>query len=58
MTTYRILDERGDVVATKEFDDANAAATWFGGAADDGRRMEVHDGDRWRLFEDGPRNPE
>lgn len=56
MATYRVLNPKGDVVATKDIDSADDAHAWFvDNKADNselGWRMEVeHDGD-WHFFDD------
>lgn len=55
MSTYRVLNPKGDVVATKDIASADDAHAWFVDAKADntelGWRLEVNiDGD-WRFFE-------
>jgi hypothetical protein len=56
MVGFRILDPRGEIVATKDFADAEAAHTWFIEAipanSELGWRMEVNDDGAWALFDD------
>ncbi|MBI2702951.1 hypothetical protein A9W98_16045 [Mycobacterium gordonae] len=56
MAEYRVIDPRGEVVATKEIESADDAHAWFVDSRADnselGWRMEVNaDGD-WAFFDD------
>jgi hypothetical protein len=56
MANYRVMNPRGEVVATKDIDSAEDAHAWFvDGKANNeelGWRMEVeHDGE-WSFFDD------
>jgi hypothetical protein len=56
MANYRVLNPKGEVVATKEIESADDAHAWFvDNQADNselGWRMEVeHDGE-WSFFDD------
>lgn len=52
MATYRVLNPKGDVVATKDIDSADKAHAWFADEAVDGNelgwRMEVEADGEWR----------
>ncbi|OBI86345.1 hypothetical protein [Mycobacterium asiaticum] len=55
MAEYRVIDPKGNVVATKEIESADDAHAWFVDSAADnaelGWRMEVnHDGE-WSFFD-------
>jgi len=56
MVTFRVIDPRGDIVATNAFDTADAAYRWFmgliAGSSELGWRMEVDDEGRWAFFDD------
>lgn len=56
MARFRILDPHGKLVATKNFDSAEAAHAWFteasAGSTELGWRMEVDDDGRWAFFDD------
>ena len=56
MPTFRVIDPRGRVVATKNFANAEAAYAWFvnsvGGNTELGWRMEFNDDGQWAFFED------
>jgi hypothetical protein len=56
MAKFRIVDPRGETVATKDFDSAEAAHAWFtdarAGRAELGWRMEVDDDGHWASFDD------
>lgn len=56
MAKFRIVDPRGGVVATKNFDSAEAAHAWFtdasAGGTELGWRMEVDDHGQWAFFDD------
>ncbi len=56
MSTYRVINPKGDVVATKDIESADKAHAWFADDAVEGNelgwRMEVeHDGE-WHFFDD------
>lgn len=56
MATYRALNPKGEVVATKDVESADDAHAWFvdnkGDNSELGWRMEAeHDGD-WHFFDD------
>ncbi|MGZ8177901.1 hypothetical protein ACXVUM_08200 [Williamsia sp. SKLECPSW1] len=56
MADYRVLDPTGEVVSTKDFDNASEAYEWFINAKADntelGWRLEVdHDGE-WSFVDD------
>lgn len=62
MATYRVLDPKGDVVATKDIESAEDAHAWFVDQVADndklGWRTEVQvDGD-WRFFDDSEGSPD
>ncbi|OBG32333.1 hypothetical protein A5672_25785 [Mycobacterium alsense] len=56
MAKFRILDPHGEVVATHDFDSAEAAHAWFteasAGSTELGWRMEVDDDGHWAFFDD------
>jgi hypothetical protein len=56
MANFRIIDPHGGIVATKNFESAEAAYAWFtgavGGSAELGWRMEVDDAGQWAFFDD------
>jgi hypothetical protein len=56
MPRFRVVDPRGLVVATCEFDSAKAAYPWFidsiAGNSELGWRMEVEDEGQWAFFDD------
>jgi hypothetical protein len=55
MPKFRIVDPHGGVVATKNFDSAEAAHAWFTasiGSSELGWRMEVDDDGQWAFFDD------
>jgi hypothetical protein len=56
---FRAIDPRGQVVATKTCDSAEAAHAWFiwfidsvGNRSEPGWRMEVNDDGAWAFFDD------
>jgi hypothetical protein len=56
MAEYRVLDPRGEVVATKEIENAGDAHAFFVDSVADnselGWRMEVNDDGEWSFFDD------
>jgi hypothetical protein len=56
MTLFRAIDPHGEVVATGDFDSAEAAYRWFVNSIADnykmGWRMEVSDDGLWAHFDD------
>ena len=55
MAKFRVIDPRGGVVATRDFESAAAAYPWFlavAGSSELGWRMEVEDEGRWAFFDD------
>jgi hypothetical protein len=56
MAKFRIIDPHGEVVASRNFDSAEAAHAWFTQAIVDrtelGWRMEVEDDGQWAFFDD------
>lgn len=56
MAKFRILDPRGEIVASQDFDSAEAAHAWFTRAVANstelGWRMEVDDEGQWAFFDD------
>ena len=56
MATFRAIDPRGAIVATKNFDNAEAAHAWFidiiVDSSERGWRMEVSDDGAWAFFDD------
>ena len=63
MATYRVLDPRGKIVATKDIDSAGDAHAWFVDEKADndelGWRMEVQaDDDAWSFFDDSEGSPD
>jgi len=56
MARFRIVDPHGQIVATRDFDSAEAAHAWFthasAGSTELGWRMEVDDAGRWAFFDD------
>lgn len=56
MPRFRVIDPRGAVVATRNFDSAEAAYPSFidsiAGSSELGWRMEVDDGGQWAFFDD------
>ncbi|OBK19332.1 hypothetical protein [Mycobacterium asiaticum] len=56
MTVFRAIDPHGQVVATRDFDSAEAAHRWFAesivGRYQHGWRMEVDDDGQWAGFDD------
>jgi hypothetical protein len=56
MVEFRLIDPRGVTVATKGFDSAEAAHTWFVNSTADnselGWRLEVNDDGKWAFFDD------
>ncbi|WP_246398054.1 hypothetical protein [Mycobacterium vicinigordonae] len=56
MTVFRAIDPRGAVVASREFETAEAAHRWFArviaGRYALGWRMEVDDDGHWASFDD------
>ncbi|OBH07026.1 MULTISPECIES: hypothetical protein [unclassified Mycobacterium] len=55
MATFRIVDPHGEIVATRNFDNAEDAHAWFSGSiasSELGWRMEVDDDGQWAFFDD------
>lgn len=56
MTVFRTIDPHGAIIATRDFDCAEAAHRWFAeliaGRYQLGWRMEVEDDGRWAGFDD------
>jgi hypothetical protein len=56
MATFRAIDPHGAIVATKNFDSAEAAHAWFidtiAHSSERGWRMEVSDDGAWAFFDD------
>jgi hypothetical protein len=56
MVEFRVTDPYGVIVATKNFDSAEAAHAWFVDSITDnselGWRMEVNDAGKWAFFDD------
>lgn len=56
MVEFRIIDPRGEIVATKDFASSEAAHAWFIDSIADnselGWRMEVNDDGQWAFFDD------
>ncbi|MCV7077567.1 hypothetical protein [Mycobacterium szulgai] len=56
MAEYRVLNPRGEVVATKDIATAADAHAWFVDSVADnselGWRMEVNDDGDWSFFDD------
>jgi hypothetical protein len=56
MAEFRVVDPHGQIVATKNFDSAEAAHAWFIDSYADnselGWRMEVDDAGEWVFFDD------
>jgi hypothetical protein len=56
MANYRVLNPKGEVVATKDIKSAEDAHAWFvDNKADNtelGWRMEVEDDGNWSFFDD------
>ena len=55
MAIFRIIDPHGEIVATKNFDRAEAAHAWFKDSINNselGWRMEVDDDGQWAFFDD------
>lgn len=56
MAEFRVVGPRGEIVAVKKFDNAEAAHAWFMEFIPDipelGWRMEVNDDGRWAFFDD------
>ena len=56
MARFRVIDPGGGVVATSNFDSAEAAYLWFvsfvAGSSELGWRMEVDDEGQWAFFDD------
>jgi hypothetical protein len=56
MAEFRVVDPHGQIVATKNFDSAEAAHAWFIDSIADnselGWRMEVDDAGEWAFFDD------
>ncbi len=56
MAEFRVIDPHGHIVATKNFDSAEAAHAWFIDSIADnselGWRMEVDDDGEWAFFDD------
>lgn len=56
MAEYRVIDPRGEVVATKEIASADDAHAWFVDSRADnselGWRMEVNADGSWEFFDD------
>lgn len=56
MTVFRAIDPHGEIVATRDFDSAEAAHRWFvtsiANGSELGWRMEVEDDGQWACFDD------
>ncbi|MCV7077028.1 hypothetical protein H7I94_16135 [Mycobacterium szulgai] len=56
MPEFRVITPQGKIVATKNFDNAEAAYAWFirsvGANSELGWRMEVNDEGEWAFFDD------
>lgn len=56
MVEFRIVDPRGQIVAARHFNSADAAHAWFVDAvaqnSELGWRMEVNDEGKWAFFDD------
>ncbi|MGO9506904.1 MAG: hypothetical protein ACLPXZ_06000 [Mycobacterium sp.] len=56
MVEFRIIDPRGQIVAARHFNNADAAHAWFVDAvaknSELGWRMEVNDEGKWAFFDD------
>jgi hypothetical protein len=56
MAKFRIIDPCGGIIATKNFESADAAYAWFtdavAGSTELGWRMEVDDAGQWAFFDD------
>ncbi|BBZ52013.1 hypothetical protein H7H82_11720 [Mycobacterium heidelbergense] len=55
MARFRVVDPHGEIVATKNFDNAEAAHAWFTASihsSELGWRMEVDDDGQWAFFDD------
>jgi hypothetical protein len=56
MANYRVLNPKGEVVATKDIKSAEDAHAWFVDSKADntelGWRMEVEDDGSWSFFDD------
>jgi hypothetical protein len=56
MAQFRVVGPRGNIVATSNFDSAEAAHAWFidsvGDSTELGWRMEVNDSGQWAFFDD------
>ena len=56
MVEFRLIDPQGVIVATKNFDRAEAAHAWFIGStahnSELGWRLEVNDDGTWAFFDD------
>jgi hypothetical protein len=56
MARFRVIGPHGEIVATKDFDSAEAAHAWFTNsvahASELGWRMEVDDEGEWAHFDD------
>jgi len=56
MPEFRVITPQGGIVATKNFDNAEAAYAWFirsvGDNSELGWRMEVNDEGEWAFFDD------
>jgi hypothetical protein len=56
MVKFRVIDPHGEIVATKNFDSADAAHAWFidsvVNSSELGWRMEVSDDGEWANFDD------
>ncbi|CAM3271960.1 hypothetical protein BST27_25640 [Mycobacterium intermedium] len=60
MAEFRVIDPRGEVVATKEIESAEDAHAWFVDAVADkelGWRLEVNDDGEWAFFENSDSAP-
>jgi hypothetical protein len=56
MAQFRVVNPHGEIVASKDFDSAQAAHSWFKHSvvksSELGWRMEVDDGGKWAFFDD------
>lgn len=56
MATYRVLNPKGDVVATEDIESADKAHAWFADKQVEGNelgwRMEVERDGEWHFFDD------
>ena len=56
MARFRVIGPHGEIIATKDFDSAEAAHAWFTNSvarsSELGWRMEVDDEGEWASFDD------